>query len=86
METQASDPAVEKRLKRIERTVPYLFRMNIGCLPGGGVPDCGGGDLRGGLPVHFSRRPLPEKMRNWCCREFGLVINLGCQYVQNESG
>jgi len=25
---------VEHRLKRIERT-PCLFRMNIGCLPGG---------------------------------------------------
>ncbi|MCZ6753226.1 MAG: hypothetical protein O7E51_15540 [Acidobacteria bacterium] len=40
MESQASD--LERRLKRIERTIPYLFRMNIGCLPGGGVPDCDG--------------------------------------------
>ena len=43
MKTQASD--LEWRLRRIERTIPYLFRMDIGCLPG--VPDCGGGDLRG---------------------------------------
>jgi len=35
---------VEHRLRRIERTIPYLFRLNIVCLPG--VPDCGGGDLR----------------------------------------
>ena len=26
METQASDP-VERRLRRIERTIPYLFRI-----------------------------------------------------------
>ena len=36
MQTQASD--MERRLRRIEKTIPYLFRMN--CLPG--VPDCGG--------------------------------------------
>ncbi len=44
METQTLD--VERRLRRIERTIPYLSRMNAGCLPGSGVPDCGGGDLR----------------------------------------
>jgi len=26
METQASDPVVERRLRRIEGTIPYLFR------------------------------------------------------------
>ena len=56
MDTQASD--LEWRLRRIEKTIPYLFRMHTACHDGGCL-DCGGGDLRG--PHENSQPSLPKQ-------------------------
>ena len=52
-------------LRRIERTMPVPPVRDIGCLPGGGVPDCGGGDLNQLEWLSFLEGHLSVRQAKW---------------------